>query len=103
MYFGYKTGQAQVTSLGEDTFKHPGDGGDSDSDAGSDFGDEAYGDIEVDEEDEKALEMFMNPNPMPRRTLADIIAEKITEKQTEIQTQFSDVESKRQDADCKTI
>ena len=37
--------------------------------------------------------MFMNPNPAPRRTLADIIAEKITEKQTEIQTQFSDVES----------
>ena len=92
-----------MTSLGEDTFKHPGDGGDSDSDAGSDFGDEAYGDIEVDEEDEKALEMFMNPNPMPRRTLADIIAEKITEKQTEIQTQFSDVESKRNNSEIQKI
>lgn len=32
----------------------------------------------------------MNPNPEPRRTLADIIMEKITEKQTEIDTQFSD-------------
>ncbi len=38
--------------------------------------------------------MFMNPNPAPRRTLADIILEKITEKQSEIQTQFSEVESK---------
>ena len=49
---------------------------------------------QVDEEDEKALALFMNPNPAPRRTLADIILEKITEKQTEIQTQFSEVESK---------
>jgi hypothetical protein len=47
----------------------------------------------INEEDEKALQMFMNPNPAPKQILADIIAEKITEKQTEIQTQFSDVES----------
>lgn len=47
----------------------------------------------MDEEDEKALALFMNPNPAPRRTLADIIMEKITEKQTEIQTQFSEIES----------
>lgn len=46
----------------------------------------------MDEEDEKALELFMNPNPAPRRTLADIILEKITEKQTEMQSQFSEVE-----------
>jgi essential nuclear protein 1 len=38
----------------------------------------------------------MNPNPAPRRTLADIILEKITEKQTEIQSQFSEIESKLQ-------
>jgi essential nuclear protein 1 len=44
----------------------------------------------IDEEDERALEMFMNKNPAPRLTLADIIREKITEKQTELQTQFSD-------------
>lgn len=47
----------------------------------------------VDEDDERALEMFMNRNPAPRRTLADIILEKITEKQTELQTQFSDAGS----------
>nr|CAG4647865.1 EOG090X058P [Moina brachiata]SVE92983.1 EOG090X058P [Moina brachiata] len=47
-------------------------------------------DFEIDEADERALERFMNPNPEPRRTLADIIMEKITEKQTEIDTQFSD-------------
>lgn len=46
--------------------------------------------IVIDEDDEKAMEMFMSTNPMPRRTLADIIMEKITEKQTELETQFSD-------------
>lgn len=49
-----------------------------------------YENIEVDEEDERALEMFMSHNPAPRRTLADIIMEKITEKQTELDTHFSD-------------
>ena len=83
----------QTTSLGDDGFKHPGRA-DSDSDDVSDLDEGEYCEnIEVDEEDERALQMFMNPNPAPRRTLADIIAEKITEKQTEIQTQFSDVES----------
>jgi essential nuclear protein 1 len=48
---------------------------------------------EVNDDDERALEMFMNHNPAPRRTLADIILEKITEKQTELQTQFSDAGS----------
>ncbi|XP_073990111.1 bystin [Rhodnius prolixus] len=48
-----------------------------------------YDNIEINEEDEKALEMFMSKNPVPRFTLADVIREKITEKQTEIQTQFS--------------
>lgn len=46
--------------------------------------------IEINEDDEKAIEMFMSHNPMPRRTLADIIMEKITEKQTELETHFSD-------------
>ncbi|KAF6211085.1 hypothetical protein GE061_014198 [Apolygus lucorum] len=49
-----------------------------------------YEDVEIDEEDEAALEKFMNKNPAPRLTLADIIKDKITEKQTEIHTQFSD-------------
>ncbi|KAK9507698.1 hypothetical protein O3M35_007497 [Rhynocoris fuscipes] len=52
-----------------------------------------YENIEINEEDEKALEMFMNKNPAPRFSLADFIKEKITEKQTEIQTQFSTNES----------
>lgn len=49
-----------------------------------------YENIEIDEEDEKAIEMFMSDNPKPNRTLADIIMEKITEKQTELDTHFSD-------------
>lgn len=53
----------------------------------------------MNEEDEIALEMFMNMNPEPRRTLADIIMEKITEKQTEIRTQFSDEGSVKQISD----
>lgn len=44
---------------------------------------------EVNEEDEKALQMFMSKDPPVRQTLADIIMEKITEKQTEIRTQMS--------------
>ncbi|NWT60161.1 BYST protein, partial [Erythrocercus mccallii] len=49
------------------------------------------GDVEVDPEDEKAIEMFMNKNPPLRRTLADIIMEKITEKQTEVETALSEI------------
>lgn len=49
-----------------------------------------YENIEINEEDEKAMEMFMSKNPLPQRTLADIIMEKITEKQTELDTHFSD-------------
>ncbi|CAH1972186.1 unnamed protein product [Acanthoscelides obtectus] len=52
-----------------------------------------YENIQINEEDEKAMEMFMNRNAAPTRTLADIIMEKITEKQTELGTQFSDVGS----------
>ncbi|XP_014472925.1 PREDICTED: bystin [Dinoponera quadriceps] len=49
-----------------------------------------YENIEINEEDERALQMFMSKDPMPTRTLADIILEKLTEKKTEIETQFSD-------------
>lgn len=49
-----------------------------------------YEHIEIDEEDERALQMFMSKNPAPTRTLADIIMEKLTEKKTELDTQFSD-------------
>nr|CAI5838845.1 unnamed protein product [Callosobruchus analis] len=52
-----------------------------------------YENIQIDKDDEKAMEMFMNKNAAPTRTLADIIMEKITEKQTELDTQFSDAAS----------
>lgn len=47
--------------------------------------------VQVDPEDEKAIQMFMSKNPPVRRTLADIIMEKITEKQTEVGTVMSEV------------
>lgn len=49
-----------------------------------------YEDIQIDEQDEEAMQRFYSDNPVPRRTLADLIMEKITEKQTEIETRFSD-------------
>jgi len=49
-----------------------------------------YENIEINEDDERALQMFMSRNAAPTRTLADIIMEKLTEKKTEIETQFSD-------------
>ncbi|XP_064328198.1 bystin [Phalacrocorax carbo] len=52
---------------------------------------ECCGEVVVDPEDEKAIEMFMNKNPPVRRTLADIIMEKITEKQTEVETALSEI------------
>ncbi|XP_029042012.2 bystin [Osmia bicornis bicornis] len=52
-----------------------------------------YEDIQINEEDERAIEMFMSKDPTPMKTLADIILEKLTEKKTEIETQFSDVGS----------
>ncbi|XP_069489144.1 bystin [Ambystoma mexicanum] len=48
-------------------------------------------DLQVNPEDEAAIEMFMNKNPPLRRTLADIIMEKITEKHTEVETVMSEV------------
>lgn len=52
-----------------------------------------YENIEINEEDERAIQMFMSKDPTPMKTLADIILEKLTEKKTEIETQFSDVGS----------
>lgn len=56
-------------------------------------GDAFYENIEINEEDERAINMFMSKNPLPSRTLADIIMEKITEKQTELDTHFTDAGS----------
>ncbi|KAL3215928.1 hypothetical protein MRX96_033285 [Rhipicephalus microplus] len=42
--------------------------------------------IEIDEADERALELFMSENSKARRTLADIIMEKLKEHETEVAT-----------------
>ena len=76
-----------ITKLGDDLSEE------EPSDEEGITGNEYYEDIEIDEEDERALEMFMNRDGRPTRTLADIIMEKLTEKKTEIDTQFSDVGS----------
>ncbi|KAM3966604.1 bystin [Aphomia sociella] len=72
------------------------DGG-SDNGSGSEHDDlepdTYYDNIEINDEDEQALKMFMSSNPEKTRTLADIIKDKITDKHTELQTQFSDVET----------
>lgn len=52
-----------------------------------------YENIELDEEDERAIQKFMSKDPVPMKTLADIIMEKLTEKKTEIDVQFSDAGS----------
>ena len=49
-----------------------------------------YEDIQINREDEKAIEMFMDRNRAPAKTLGDMIMEKLEEKKTEIDTQFSD-------------
>ncbi|XP_034948009.1 bystin [Chelonus insularis] len=56
-------------------------------------GNEYYENIEINDEDERALQMFMDHNRPSVRTLADIIMEKLTEKKTEIETQFTDAGS----------
>lgn len=48
--------------------------------------------IEIDEEDEQALKLFMNQNTQTRRTIADMIMDKITEKRTEVSTMIGDTE-----------
>ncbi|XP_064482424.1 bystin-like [Ornithodoros turicata] len=48
-----------------------------------------YETIDVDEADEKAMELFMNENTLARRTLADVIMEKLREHETEVETRFS--------------
>ncbi|KAG5320256.1 BYST protein, partial [Pseudoatta argentina] len=63
---------------------------DQSSDDGEPVEDVYYENINIDEDDERALQMFMSKNAAPMRTLADIIMEKLTEKKTEIETQFSD-------------
>ena len=51
--------------------------------------DDSYEPVEVDEEDEKAMRLFMSDQPPVRRTLADIVMEKIRDKKTELSTVMS--------------
>lgn len=44
----------------------------------------------IDPDDERALELFMNKNPEPSKKLGEILMETLTEKQTEIESQFSE-------------
>ncbi|XP_064652486.1 bystin-like [Lineus longissimus] len=76
----------KTVSLGAGPSKPQSDSEDDISDA-EEFD---YEHVEINDEDEKALEMFMSKSAPQRRTLADIIQEKLTEKQTEIHTLMSD-------------
>lgn len=49
-----------------------------------------YESLQIDQEDEEALQKFMAPRPEKRLTLGDIIMAKIREKQTEIASQMSE-------------
>ncbi|XP_077519508.1 bystin [Amblyomma americanum] len=77
---------------------------DEDDDDEPEEDDTFYETIEVDEADEKALEMFMSENTQARRTLADIIMQKLKEHETEVATRFSDAGSVQMaDLDPKVI
>lgn len=49
-----------------------------------------FDDMQITEEDDRALKMFQNDAGTKTRKLADIIMDRIAEKQTEIHTQLSD-------------
>lgn len=90
----------RITKLGDDLS----DSNDELSDNDEFHNNEYYEDIVINEEDEKALQMFMDRDRAPARTLADIIMEKLTEKKTEIDTQFSDIGSMQmQDLDPRVV
>lgn len=57
--------------------------------------------LDIAEEDEASLQVFMNSNPQPRKTLADIIMEKINEKKTDVSTLMPDLENPLPDLDPK--
>lgn len=49
-----------------------------------------FDDLQMNEEDDRALKLFQNESGAKTRKLADIIMDKIAEKQSEIHTQLSD-------------
>lgn len=70
-------------SKDDDDFSGDEDGPDV---TGQDF----YDDLQINEDDERAIKLFQNDAGTKSRKLADIIAEKISEKQCELHTQLSD-------------
>ncbi|XP_022106271.1 bystin-like [Acanthaster planci] len=76
-----------ITSLGPSKVEQSDDEEEKDL---TEHEDKYYEDIEINVDDERALERFMAPNAPARRTLADIIMEKLTEKQTEVASQMTE-------------
>ncbi|KAJ8020548.1 Bystin [Holothuria leucospilota] len=86
--YGVKSALKQTTSLGP---TETGSDDEDDDDVGEEEPQDFFeGTIDIDKEDEKALEQFMNKDAPPRQTLADIIMEKLTEKRTEVASQMSE-------------
>jgi hypothetical protein len=46
--------------------------------------------FKINEDDQKAFDLFMSNKPVERRTVAEIILEKLAEKKSELQTQLND-------------
>ncbi len=87
---GVKT--APKLSLGAAKMEESSDEGDSEDDDLTPAGERDGEDFcpVVNEEDEKAMALFMSTDEQPRRTLADIIQEKIRDKETEIASQMTE-------------
>jgi essential nuclear protein 1 len=87
---GVKT--APKLSLGAAKMGESSDEGDSEDDDLTPAGERDGEDFcpVVNEEDEKAMALFMSTDEQPRRTLADIIQEKIRDKETEIASQMTE-------------
>lgn len=100
-------GVSQPTKKYQKTVKLPKtsqDDSDESDEELEDFGYDHQEDIEVDEEEERAMEKFMSTTGQMRRTLADIIQEKLTEKKTEIETELSDKNTLRvEDMDERVV
>ncbi|CAD5114335.1 DgyrCDS3473 [Dimorphilus gyrociliatus] len=89
------------------TVKFPKSSNNDSDESDDDIGEFAYDqdeEIEIDEDEEKAMEKFMSTTGPVRRTLADIIQEKLTEKKTEIETELSDKNTLRiEDMDERVV
>ncbi|XP_033126899.1 bystin-like [Anneissia japonica] len=93
--YGVTTSRKKTTSLGASTVSDEEDEVDEDDEDGVYYEDV----VEINEDDEKALEKFMNKSTPAARTLADIIMEKLTEKKTEVASQMSDMSTQVVDMD----